>query len=983
MRGVRDGGDALDLEGQRALASVLAGIGKRPVAKLRVGRYELGESLGRGGCGQVFAARDPDLDREVAIKVVAAVRERAGNPDRAAEARLLREGQALARLQHPNAVTVYDVGIDEMGAGLGAGSQRGVFIVMERIHGRTLSQWLRESSPSPAEIVRAYLDAARGLAAAHAVGVVHRDFKPSNAMVTGEGTVVVLDFGLATALDERASQDTDTDLGAGSSSTSSSGAAFTSGSRSAEVSLTATGVVMGTPRYMAPEQHAARPATAATDQYAWCVALWEALTGAPPFAASSIEALAQAKREGKLPPAPTVPANLRAALARGLSADPAQRFESMRALVDAIERGPARRRRRWLVLGGVIAVAMGAVSIARPTSEPPLCERAPQASERPWNLPAMAELVDEVAARPGGTHPLMRDRVESRLDRFARGWDEMHAEVCGPASEAIDAETRHVQAECLERAEARWFEMLDVLENGSLTELPWLSPLWALPSPRRCATEPSAAFALVEADELTEARRAIEEVSLAVGPPPPLADTELDHALEIADRYGDHALGANALMIRARSLTRTQNYGEATRAASLAAWRAQGADDALLAAEILPESLFIAVIRGAPPHEIDAMLTSARELERTAGSPRDLRLRLDQSEAFALEYRGDVEGALAKYSALAEELTTDPMPHAPFLLTQALEGTADIYMRRGEHWAALNAFERVIEHVSAHDRDDDKAMFVGNALSRQADAALYAGRLDLAITSSARAVQLLSESDAEPDHLAMELAQYGYVLGVRGGFEEGRAIIEDALARLTAPGDTQLKPTLLHQLAHLHEIAGEPARAAVLVQQLRGILVDMGESHPDYEASLWAWLACMHARAGATKEADDALAQADKAIAAVVADPSLDLPALELEGSRSSVTRARAEVAAARGDWPLAREATLSALAHPSLYSGTPLSRGDLGELYWLLARALHHTGNPEAAQSMATLANETLTGADPLRKKHRPNLATWQSNPT
>jgi hypothetical protein len=167
------------------------------------------------------------------------------------------------------------------------------------------------------------------------------------------------------------------------------------------------------------------------------------------------------------------------------------------------------------------------------------------------------------------------------------------------------------------------------------------------------------------------------------------------------------------------------------------------------------------------------------------------------------------------------------------------------------------------------------------------------------------------------------------------------------------------------------------------VQQLRGILVDMGESHPDYEASLWAWLACMHARAGATKEADDALAQADKAIAAVVADPSLDRPELEVEGSRSSVTRARAEVAAARGDWPLARDATLAALAHPSLYSGTPLSRGDLGELYWLLARALHHTGDPESAQSIATLANQTLTGADPLRQTHRPNQTTWQSNPT
>jgi tetratricopeptide (TPR) repeat protein/tRNA A-37 threonylcarbamoyl transferase component Bud32 len=411
--------ETLDLEGQKALLSVLRGLGTRNLA-LRIGRYEIGDVLGHGACGQVIAARDPELDREVAIKVVLSSRERA---DPGAEARLLREAEALARLQDPHVVPVYDVGIDDIGSGTGAPARRGVYVVMARIRGRTLHERLRDGTLEGPEIVRAFLDAAKGLAAAHAVGVVHRDFKPGNAMITDDGTVVVIDFGLARALDERAV-----------ASTERSDHAM---SLDASQSFTATGTVMGTPRYMAPEQHAAQPATALVDQYAWCVALWEALSGSPPFDGATLGELAEAKRLGKLPPAPSIPAPLRSVLARGMKPDPRDRWPSMQALAEAWARSAAVRRRRvGLASIGALAVAAGAawgtVELDR-QHRLAGCRAEGESIATIWS----STRADAIGAAFDGTGlayaPDAWARSRARLDAYAAEWTHARRGLCEAA----------------------------------------------------------------------------------------------------------------------------------------------------------------------------------------------------------------------------------------------------------------------------------------------------------------------------------------------------------------------------------------------------------------------------------------------------------------------------------------------------------------------------------------------------------------------
>ena len=226
-------------------------------AGAKLHRYVILGVCGEGGMGRVYRAYDPQLEREVALKVLL--------PDAIgaeASSRLKREAQMLARLTHPNVVAVYDAQPhgDEL------------VVVMEFLAGRTLRKWLA-SKPTPAEIVQVFVKAGRGVAAANRIGIVHRDFKPGNVLIGDDGRVCVLDFGLA----QPASMLLSTD-GRGPSSHGA-----TSSAAEPEEPLTEPGLILGTPRYMAPEQHLGLPIDPRADVYAFCVALWEALCGRAPF----------------------------------------------------------------------------------------------------------------------------------------------------------------------------------------------------------------------------------------------------------------------------------------------------------------------------------------------------------------------------------------------------------------------------------------------------------------------------------------------------------------------------------------------------------------------------------------------------------------------------------------------------------------------------------------------------------------------------
>jgi serine/threonine-protein kinase len=322
--------------------------------------------------GVVYKAYDPELDRAVALKLL---RVDPGSAQTTlSRDRLLREAQALARLSHPNVVAIHEVGSYERGGG------QHVFLAMEFVDGQTLRRWLHQQR-SPREIIDAFAAAGEGLAAAHRAGLVHRDFKPDNVIVGSDGRVRVLDFGLVRAAGLEAAREsvpvepaasaadgTATVVGgrqgkaraAGNVDPPSPPAPSERGSasgrgRSARLSsqLTRAGSVMGTPRYMAPEQHRGLPADERADQFSFCLALYEALYGVDPFHAEMPVNRLEAVLVGRVGPPPSdarVGARLRRLLLRGLAVDPAARWPSLEVLLAELRKDPAAAWRKAAVV---------------------------------------------------------------------------------------------------------------------------------------------------------------------------------------------------------------------------------------------------------------------------------------------------------------------------------------------------------------------------------------------------------------------------------------------------------------------------------------------------------------------------------------------------------------------------------------------------------------------------------------------------------
>jgi predicted Ser/Thr protein kinase len=294
-----------------------------------LGRYVISGVLGAGGMGVVYAAEDPRLGRKVALKLLRAVK---ADAEEERQARLLREAQAMARLSHPNVLPVFDLGTED----------RQVFLAMELVEGPTLAEWLRQRERPWHEVLGIFLEAGRGLAAAHRAGLVHRDFKPANVLVGADGRPRVTDFGLVR-------------LGA---EWEEAGAEAPGGV--SESALTQAGAVPGTPAYMSPEQLAGRSVDARSDQFSFCVALYEALYGLRPFEA---EAPAERRWTPRRPErSPRLPRQVKAVLARGLALEPADRFSSMDALLEALAK-PDASRGRWWALGLAAALAVAGVGV--------------------------------------------------------------------------------------------------------------------------------------------------------------------------------------------------------------------------------------------------------------------------------------------------------------------------------------------------------------------------------------------------------------------------------------------------------------------------------------------------------------------------------------------------------------------------------------------------------------------------------------------
>ena len=325
-----------------------------------VGRYLALGVLGRGGLGIVYSAYDPQLDRKVALKLVRPER-RGADAALKLDDRMLREAQAMAKVSHPNVVAIYDVGVH------GAD----VFIAMELIDGRTLNRWAREESPPWTRRRDALVAAGRGLEAAHAAGVVHRDFKLGNVLMGADGRVRVLDFGLARGVAPSADGQRSATIGEAATPANLLGD-----------QLTRVGTVLGTPGYMAPEQLRGETGDARTDQFAFCVAAYKLLYERAPFAGGTVsEILTSIETQGQPapPPGSRVPAWLHRAITRGLRPQPEERYASMADLLSAIT-VDKRRRRRW-GLAAAFAGAIGVAAVAGWTLRPPQHRPVPSVVE--------------------------------------------------------------------------------------------------------------------------------------------------------------------------------------------------------------------------------------------------------------------------------------------------------------------------------------------------------------------------------------------------------------------------------------------------------------------------------------------------------------------------------------------------------------------------------------------------------------------------
>jgi tetratricopeptide (TPR) repeat protein/predicted Ser/Thr protein kinase len=642
-----------------------------------VGRYVVLDQLGRGGMGVVYAAFDPQLDRKVALKLLH-TQAGEGTDATSGRPRLLREAQALAKLAHPNVITIHDVGTVE-----GA-----VFIAMEFIEGQTLGDWAEVGRPWR-EVIAMFAAAGRGIAAAHRAGIVHRDFKPDNVMIGKDGRPRVLDFGLARAADlggvARAPSEPPPELPLLTSSTF-------------DTKLTVTGAVMGTPAYMAPEQHHGHAVDERSDQFSFCVAVYEALYGERPFAGDTLAALAFAVLHGKVrePPANSaVPGWLRKVVLRGLARDPSERYASMDELLREFDRDPTRTRTIALASVGLLGLVIGlGVLGQRMIAEPQLCTGAEEHLRGVWDPDTRAQLHEVFAASDAAYAEAAFRGFAATLDDYASQWTAMHTEACAATrirGEQSD-EVLTLRMSCLERSRAQLSALVDVYRNPDAQALERsLEGAELLPPLRLCADVEQLTLGVrppetsAQQEQVDALRGQVDKArSLAQAGQVVQAAEQLAALMPEVDEVGYRPLIAEAELARGIALQVGKLQVEAL---ERAVWMAEVSRHDRLAAEA-----WIALVKAYGvgvndfDRSLDAVTRAGAAIERV-GSDLDLEIRLDVAHAIALNIMEREPEALvllrrARAARVAAGQSETPValneivPLANALLGQGLSGEA-------------------------------------------------------------------------------------------------------------------------------------------------------------------------------------------------------------------------------------------------------------------------------------------------------------------
>ncbi|MEO0326013.1 MAG: protein kinase, partial [Myxococcota bacterium] len=796
----------------------------------RLGRYRVRGVLGRGAMGVVYDAVDPQLDRPVAVKVI-----RAGaHVDAMARARLAREARSLAKLSHPNVVQVHDAGE----APSPDGPQ--VFIAMERVDGEDLARHLDRLRKSARwrqgravdEILALFLPAGEGLAAAHAQGLVHRDFKPANVLVARDGRVLVGDFGLARPAD-----------------------ATTPVAPPSAVALLGsdTTAFAGTPGFIAPETYRGELPGAKIDQYAFCVSLYAALYGARPIRADTAAALAQATLLGRIrspASAPPVPPRVARVLRRGLATEPDERFPDMHALLAALRSSraqPKRLRRAALaalaVLGGG-ALAFGAGLSAAPGDT--RCAAKAARLDAVWNAERRDRLGARIAAVPVPYAAQLWVQVAPRLDGYAAKWRAERVASCEAELTPEPPPLLESRNACLARRLGVLSAYLDALETpdpGSVAAS--LRGAGALPDPARCA-DPAFLATLAEVTEPPE------PVAARVGALFPMLDAaraegqagRVDAALaaareaELEARGLGHApLDAEAALVRGELEMRRGLFGDASDSLHRAyvAARAGGAElPAAKAAMALTR--VVGVERGRGEQGLYWAELADASLARLGPDPA-LRNRARLARASVLHELGQRAEAMELVREVQGQLEGPP-PAPPLELAPALRLEGELLLRSRDYHGALRVLaglDSTLRRVLGDAHPDRLAVSVLMASAQIGVREFDAARATL------EEVFRLGEQTLPPKHPVRAdalLRKAGYLTQLRPqtGYDAALAVYDEALEVTRAvygPGHNRVARVLLNRASALARAGRREEAIAGWREALALREALFGVEHPD------------------------------------------------------------------------------------------------------------------------------------------------------
>ena len=800
----------------------LFGAGVEPA---RLGRYTLLGRLGEGAMGVVYSAYDDQLDRKLAVKVI---RSRQGH--RAEAARLFGEAQAMAKLSHPNVVQIYEVGTVE----------EDVYIAMEFVRGVTLRAWVENEHHSWRAIVSMFVQAGRGLAAAHDADLVHRDFKADNVLVGEDMRARVTDFGLARRLGPSRPDAQDERFGRGPDDEPIIERSPT------DPRLTSTGAILGTPAYMAPEQHRGESADTRSDQFAFCLALYEALYGERPFPGSTRFELAEATSAGVIRPAPAasvVPLRVRRLVVRGLTPRAEERHGSMTALLDALEQTSGQSYGRWLVPGVALATVAGAFVwqvLPDPPEPPQPCALADHAFDESWNPTVRDELSAALAAGSlGYAVDYAKDtaeRVTAIFDEYAATWRASAIDACLATHVRLTQSTELMdqRVACLERRRQRFHAAVDVLQSaGSEAMKGAVSAAESLPRVAPCAD--------VERLNIWPDRGHDVDTEVLAS-----VRSDIDRALQlqvIAD-YARAREAAELALARARGLDDGPLIAEATHVlGKVMAWsvdQRRGVELLLDAADLAEGSQhdelladvwadLVAFSRGplADATRGEQWLRRAKATSERLGSPAARQLALRMEEGGLLALAGEFASAEAVLREVIDRVEANEST-AP-LFGEAAKLLANVRTLAGDKEAALSTYARARVHFAR--RLGPMHPQVADILQNEAVILSELGRASQAFERFDRAEKIFTAAYG-PDSY-----DHGYLAHARSSVEQGAGRLDAALASATradeifrarlGPGHVRLADTA-YAIGAIRLSQGEYATALAIFQRA----LDIAERRP-------------------------------------------------------------------------------------------------------------------------------------------------------